>query len=149
MLTAGYTDAGAERVPPLRGEDTIVLHSRRKKAALYDANDGMQYVEQVEGEVAIIGHFENGDSITFRDLNLPAGQKVLIRGGGIDGTGTFELRQGKADGPLLGTVAVEHTGDGEFVEIPAILTGDGGLMDVSIVARTRGVLGLNWIEFKK
>mgnify|MGYP003319913965 FL=1 len=127
----------------------IVLHSRRKKAALYDVNNGMQYVEQVEGEVAIIGHFENGDSITFRDLNLPAGQKALIRAGGIDGTGTFELRAGNARGPLLGSVAVKHTGDGEFVEIPATLKGNGGLLDLCIVARTSGVLGLNWIEFQK
>jgi len=149
VLTAGYTDTGAESVPPLRGEDTIVLHSRRKKAALYDANDGMQYVEQVEGEAAIIGHFENGDSITFRDLNIPADQKILIRAGGINGTGTFELRQGKADGPLLGSVVVKHTGDGEFVEIPATIAGDGGLIDLCVVARTRGVLGLNWIEFNK
>ena len=149
VLTAGYTDIGAEGAQPLRGEATVVLHSRRKKAALYDANDGMQYVEQVEGEVAIIGHFESGDSITFRDLNLPAGQKVLIRAGGIDGTGTFELRAGNARGPLLGAVAVKHTGDDEFVEIPTTLKGNGGLLDICIVARTSGVLGLNWIEFQK
>ena len=80
----------------------------------------------------------------IRDLNLAADQKVLIRAGGIDGTGTFELRAGNARAPVLGSVAVKHTGDGEFVEIPATLKGKGDLLDLCIVARTSGVLGLNW-----
>jgi hypothetical protein len=33
-----------------RGKNSVVLNSRRKKAALYDVNRGMAYVEQVEGE---------------------------------------------------------------------------------------------------
>ena len=148
VLTAGYTDAGAEGMPPLRGEKTIVLHSRRKKAALYDANYGMQYVEQVEGEKGIIGHFQNGDAIVFRELNLAEVSKILVRAGGIDGTGRFELRAGSAKGKLLAAVKVKSTGDGEFVELPAKLkTND--LTDVWVIAKTKGVLGLNWIEFQK
>lgn len=148
VLTAGYTDSGAEGMPPLRGEKTIVLHSRRKKAALYDANYGMQYVEQVEGEKGIIGHFQNGDAIVFRELNLAEVSKILVRAGGIDGTGRLELRAGSAKGKLLAAVKVKSTGDGEFVELPAKLkTRD--LTDVWVIAKTKGVLGLNWIEFQK
>ena len=148
VLTAGYTDAGAEDMPPLRGEKTIVLHSRRKKAALYDANYGMQYVEQVEGEKGIIGHFQNGDAIVFRELNLAEVSKIIVRAGGIDGTGRLELRAGSAKGKLLAAVKVKFTGDGEFVELPAKLkTRD--LTDVWVIAKTKGVLGLNWIEFQK
>ena len=54
------------------------FHSRRK-AALYDANYGMQYVEQVEGEKGIIGHFQNGDVILFRELNLAEVSKISAR----------------------------------------------------------------------
>ena len=149
VLTAGYTDAGAAGVPPLRGEATVVLHSRRKKAALYDINHGMQYVEQVEGEVGIIGHFKNGDYIIFRDLNLATIESVLVRAGGIDKGGRFELRQDSPKGTLLVSVKVESTGEGEFLELPANLKNDKGLIDVCVIAKTKGVLGLNWIEFQK
>ena len=149
LLTAGYTDAGAEGAQPLRGEATIVLHSRRKKAALYDVNHGMQYVEQVEGEVGIIGHFENGDAIVFRELNLTGIKSVTVRAGGIDKGGCFELRQGSPKGRLLASVKVKSTGDGEFLELPTKLKNAKGLTDVCVVAKTKGVLGLNWIEFKK
>jgi len=149
LLTAGYTDAGAEGAQPLRGEATIVLHSRRKKAALYDVNHGMQYVEQVEGEVAIVGHFENGDAIIFRDLNLTGIKGVIVRAGGLDKAGRFELRQGSAKGRLLASVKVKATGEGEFLELPAKLKNARGLADVCVVAKTKGVLGLNWIEFQK
>ena len=149
VLTAGYTDIGAEGAQPLRGEATVVLHSRRKKAALYDINHGMQYVEQVEGEVGIIGHFKNGDYIIFRDLNLATIESVLVRAGGIDQGGRFELRQGSPKGTLLVSVKVESTGEGEFLELPANLKNAQGLIDVCVIARTKGVLGLNWIEFKQ
>jgi cytochrome c len=149
LLTAGYTDEGAEGAQPLRGEATIVLHSRRKKAALYDVNHGMQYVEQVEGEVAIVGHFENGDAIIFRDLNLTGIKSILVRAGGLDKAGQFELREGSAKGKLLASVKMKATGGGEFLELPAKLRNAGGLTDVCVVAKTKGVLGLNWIEFQK
>ena len=148
VLTAGYTDAGAQGMPPLRGESTIVLHSRRKKAALYDANYGMQYVEQVEGEIGIIGHFQNGDAIVFRELNLADVSKVLVRAGGIDGAGCFEMRAGSVKGKLLAAVKVKESGNAEFTELPAKLKAKG-LTDVWVIAKTKGVLGLNWIEFQK
>ena len=147
-LTAGYSDAGAKGMPPLRGESTIVLHSRRKKAALYDANHGMQYVEQVEGEVGIIGHFQNGDHIIFRELNLDDVSKVLVRAGGIERGGRLELRVGSPQGKLLAAVKVKVAGNAAFAELPAPLKAKG-LTDICVVAKTKGVLGLNWIEFQK
>jgi len=148
VLTAGYTDSGAEGAPALRGESTIVLHSRRKKAALYDVNYGMQYVEQVEGEKGIIGHFNDGDAIIFRELNLKGISNVIVRAGGLDKAGRFELREGSAQGRLLASVKVKATGAGEFLELSAKLRNAKGLTDVCVVAKTKGVLGLNWIEFK-
>ena len=148
VLTAGYTDAGAKGMPPLRGESTIVLHSRRKKAALYDANHGMQYVEQVEGEVGIIGHFQNGDHIIFRELNLDDVSKVLLRAGSIERGGRLELRVGSPQGKLLAAVKVKAAGNAAFAELPAPLKAKG-LTDICVVAKTKGVLGLNWIEFQK
>jgi cytochrome c len=154
ILTAGYTDAGAEGAPPLRGETSVVLHSRRKKAALYDLNRGMAYIEQVEGEKGILGHFEDGDHIIFCDLRLDGIRSLVIRAGGLTGqAGRLELRKDNPGGTLLASVEVTPTGDGEFVEIPAELAGGGGLTDVCVVARfdrpAGQVLGLNWIEFRE
>lgn len=150
ILTAGYTDFGAEGAPPLRGEARVVIHSRRKKAALYDENHGMQYVEQVEAEVGVIGHFEDGDFIVFRDLNLDGIKRVIVRAGGLsEQTGKLELRQDSPDGKLLAAVKVKPTGDAEFPEIPVELSAAAGLIDLCVVARLAEgqVLGLNWIEF--
>lgn len=153
ILTAGYTDAGADGAPPLRGESTIVLHSRKKKAALYDANHGMDYVEQVEGERGILGLFEKGDHITWKELNLKGIKSLLVRAGGLgEATGSFELRQGTPEGKLLARVKVPATGEGEYKEIEVKLRGKPGLTDVCVVAKPKGksgVLGLNWIEFKE
>jgi hypothetical protein len=109
----------------------------------------MQYVEQVEGEVAIVGHFENDDAIIFRDLNLSDIRSILVRAGGLDKSGRFELREGSAKGRLLASVKVKGTGGGEFLELPAKLRNAGGLADVCVVAKTKGVLGLNWIQFNE
>ena len=75
-----------------------------------------------------------------------------IRGtfeGGIDKGGRFELRQGSPKGKLLASVKVKPTGEGEFLELPTKLKNAKSLTDVCVVAKTKGVLGLNWIEFKE
>ena len=150
LLTAGYTDAGAEGALPLRGESTIVLHSRRKLAALYDVNHGMQYVEGAAAENGLVGLFENDDFIIIRDLNLGGINKILVRAGNLTkAAARFELRQGSPRGRLLASVNVKPTGEGEFAEFPAQLQTAKGLTDVCVVAKTKGVLGMNWIEFRE
>ena len=156
ILSAAYTDDGKRAtLPRLRGEGSVVLHSRRKKAALYDANHGMAYVEHAYGEKAIVGHFKNGAHILWRDLNLKGITQITVRAGCFDKEGgTFELRGGSPAGPLLATVEVKPSGqadEGEFLSIPAKLTHGSGLTDLCVVARCAaktGELSLNWIEFQ-
>ena len=153
VLTASYTDDGkGGTMPRLRGEGTVVLHSRRKKAALYDLNRGMAYVEQVEGEKGIIGHFKDGAYIVFRELNLDGVRGITVRAGCFDAKGgRLELHRDGPGGALLGKVDVKPTGEDEFLELPATLIRAGGVTDVCVVDRCADkntVLGLNWIEFK-
>jgi cytochrome c len=153
ILNASYTDDGKQgTMPRLRGEGSIVLHSRKKKAAFYDSNHGMAYVESVEGEKGILGHFKDGSHILWRDLNLAEIRHIKARAGCFGAAGgIFELRSGSPTGSLLASLEVKPTGEGEFLELPATLTNPTGLTDVCVVAHCKdpaAVLGLNWIEFQ-
>jgi len=156
ILTAAYTDDGKQAtMPRLRGEGSVVLHSRRKKAALFDENHGMAYVEHAYGEKAIVGHFKDGAHILWRDLNLTGISRLTVRAGCFDTKGgTLELRRGSPTGPVLASVEVKPSGqadEGEFLSIPATLTNANGLTDLCVVARCADKnteLGLNWIEFQ-
>jgi len=152
ILTASYTDDGkAGAMPRLRGEDTVLLHSRRKKAVLYDINHGMNSVEQVEGETGLVGHFNDGDYIIFRQLNLDGIHRLNIRAGCFgERGGDLELRKNSPSGEMLASVQVKPTGEGKFLDIPVELANVRGLSDICVIARCgskRTVLGLNWIEF--
>jgi len=85
-----------------RGENSVVLHSRRKKAELYDVNRGMAYVEQVEGEKGLLGHFKDGAHINFLGLNLDGIRHLIVRAGCLDTKGAkLELRKDSPTGALL------------------------------------------------
>jgi hypothetical protein len=66
LIVAALTELGGALVHSVRGRDNegaVVLHSRRKKAALYDFNQGMAYVEGMEAEQGILGQFKDGAHI--------------------------------------------------------------------------------------
>ena len=155
ILTATYTDDGKQgSMPRLRGESSVVLHSRRKKAALYDENHGMAYIEHAYGEKAIVGYLKDGTHIVWRDLNLSGISRLTVRAGSFDTKGgTLEIRRGSPTGPLLARVDVPPIGAGdgnEFLSLPATLINANDLTDVCVIARCADkstVLGLNWIEF--
>jgi cytochrome c len=151
VLTAAYTDDGkGGTLPRLRGEQTIVLHSRKKKAALYDTTHGMSAVEQVEGETGLIGRFNDGAHITFKDIRLDGIKQLTVRAGSFKPTAAaFELRKGSPAGELLARVPLPHTAEGKFEDIVIPLTATG-LHDLCVVARCEksGEAGLNWIEFR-
>lgn len=151
VLTGTYTDDGkGGTLPRLRGEQSIVLHSRKKKAALADANHGMSAVEQVEGETGLIGRFNDGAHILFRDIRLDGIKQLTVRAGSFKTTAAaFELRIGSPKGELVARVPLPHTAEGKFEDIVIPLSYQG-LHDLCIVARCEksGEAGLNWIEFR-
>jgi cytochrome c len=152
VLTAAYTDDGKQAtMPRLRGEGTVVLHSRRKKAALYDAHNGVACVEHVYGEKGMVAHLKNGSHLIWRDINLAGVRSIKLRAGCFDAKGgAIEMRSGSPTGPLLASVSVAPTGDDAFVELPASLSDATGLTDLYVLARCADnttVLGVNWIEF--
>ncbi len=152
VLTASYTDDGKQAtMPRLRGESTVVLHSRKKKAALYDAHQNVACVEHVYGEKGIAAHLRNGSHLLWRDMNLEGIRSITLRAGCFDTKGgAIEVRRGSPAGELLASVQVTPTGDETFLELPAALAAVKGLSDVCVLARCADdttVLGLNWIEF--
>lgn len=151
VLTAAYTDDGkAGTLPRLRGEQSIVLHSRKKKAALYDANHGMAAVEQVEGETGLIGRFQDGAHIVFKDIRLDGIKQITVRAGSFKPTSAaLELRKDGPKGQILARVPLPHTAEGKFEDLVVPLSAEG-LHDLCIVARCEksGEAGLNWIEFR-
>ena len=153
VLSAEYTDSGSTYAPALKGESKIILHARKKKAALFDENHGMDFVDQAYGEIGIVGHFEDGDYIVWRDLNLQGIQSVTVRAGSMGSRpGWVELREGSANGKILSRIQITVTGeDTEFIEQPAELNGASGLTDICVITRFDDpddqILGINWIEF--
>jgi cytochrome c len=151
VVKALYTDDGkGGTLPRLQGEKTIVLHSRRKKAALCDENFGAALVEQVEGEIGLIGRFPNGAHIIFKDINLRGITRAVVRAGNFkQGPAVLELRKDGPRGPLLASLSLASTGEGKFEDTSAAID-SSELLNLCVVARCAdgGEAGLNWIEFQ-
>ena len=151
IITAGYTDNGADGAPAITGEAVHVLHSRTKKAAFFDTRSGTDIVDEYEGELTIVGRFADGDYVSFTDVRLTGIGSVSFRAGALgDKGGSFELRSDGPDGMLLAQVDVPPSVGYRTKRVP--ITVPGGTHDLFVVASAeKGYaeksLGLNWLIF--
>ncbi|QXD25613.1 PQQ-dependent sugar dehydrogenase [Opitutia bacterium ISCC 51] len=151
VLTAEYTDQGSGNAAPLRGESSVILHARKKKAALYDEASGMEYVDMA-GDGGILGHFTDGDYIIWKELDLEGITDITANAANLGSrTGRIELRNGSPNGPLLSSIQIPVTENHAYSEIGASLQNAKGLSNVCVVVHfdqpDGQTIGLNWIEF--
>jgi putative heme-binding domain-containing protein len=151
VITASYTDDGADGAAAITGEAVHVLHSRLKKAAFFDTRRGVELIDEYEGEHTIVGHFADADYVSFTGVRLAGIDRVTLRAAALGATGgRFELRSDAPDGPLLAAVEVEPGSPYRVIDVP--LKDPGGLIDLYVVARAETAakkksLGLNWLIF--
>ena len=151
VITASYTDDGADGAAAITGEAVHVLHSRLKKAAFFDTRRGVELIDEYEGEHTIVGHFADGDYVSFNGMRLAGIDRVTLRAGALGETGgRFELRSSGPDGPLLAEVQVPPGSPYRAIQVP--LEDPSGLIDLYLVARAETAakkksLGLNWLVF--
>lgn len=136
VLSASYADNGAAGAPPLAGEATVVLHSRRKLAAASERRHGVELMEVFV--VGPSGRFSNGGWIAFDDVDLHGIDRVdcsVAQAGMADAV--LELHASAPDGPLLGKCAVPSSKGAELV-LPAaipLLRRPEGSYSLFVVAR--------------
>lgn len=138
LLTASYRDAGAEGAPPLTTEARVVLHDRKRRAALYDESHQVSVLEvsTLLRNRRICAQLGAGSHLVFHEVNLAgiARVEVEISAGNGHG-GLLELRADSPSGPLIGQVEVPETGQWDQWKTLSIpITDPGGLHDLHVVA---------------
>ncbi len=150
-ITASYTDRGAENAANITGKSTHILHTRMKKAAFFDTRRGVELIDEYEGEHTIVGHFADGDYVSFRDVLLKGIEAVTFRAAALNPAGgRFELRADAPDGELVADVVLKSQGGYGYYKRK--LTDPGRLVDLYLIARSdapgpQKTMGLNWLIF--
>lgn len=155
QLEATYTDLGRDEIPALSGSGSIVLRSRHIQAESADEFKGTQALnaDQAEGK-RFMGAIEHDGFLRFNQISLEQTKQIVVRAASAGAGGTVEVHQGKADGPLLGSVAVEVNGDWHaFTEKVIDLKDPSGRDDVYLVFKNEknrgGLMNVDSIEFRR
>jgi cytochrome c len=140
VLTASYTDRGANGQPPQTGTAQVVLHARRMRAALFDTSHAVEVMEvaTLHRHRRVCAQLAAGSHLRFADVALTGIAEVACEVSASTGHGgVLELRSGAPDGPLVGRVVVPVTGQWDewrVVRLP--VTDPGGVHDLYVVGGT-------------
>lgn len=138
LLTACYRDHGADGTPPLTTEARVVLHARSKRAALFDAAEGVTVMEvaTLKRSRRICAQLGAGSHLVFKDVNLAGIVRVEAEiSAGAGHGGILELRADHPAGPLVGRVEVPVTGEwASWKTIHLPVSDPGGVRDLYVVA---------------
>ena len=160
-ITATYTDKGAPGASALRGQDTVVLHTKRKEAEFFDATgrlgagtsgDPGVVVEAASDDLgggSNIGYAEAGDWFRWDVMNLTNISTITLRAASDAGGADWEVRTGSPDGPTVAKIRVNPTPGWQKYEYfsgtvsGATTTVSGPLYFVQLT----GGSNVNWIDF--
>jgi glucose/arabinose dehydrogenase len=111
VLSARYTDDGADDLPALTGTDQVTLQPKRKQAQFYTDASGVttqNAQDPVEGGGQRLTNVNHGDWTAYAPVNLLNIEEVRFRVRSDLG-GNIEVRQDAPDGPVLGVAEVPDT----------------------------------------
>lgn len=143
LLTASYRDAGADGAPPLTTEARVVLHDRKRRAALYDDAHQVSVLEvsTLLRSRRICTQLGVGSHLVFKDVNLAGIARIDVEISASTGHGgVLELRADSPTGPLIGKIEIPETGQWDKWKTLSIpITAPGGQHDLyALAASTPG-----------
>ena len=160
-ITATYTDKGAPGASALTGQDTVVVHTKRKEAEFFDATgrtgggtngDPGVVVEAASdslGGGSNIGYIEPGDWIRWDVMNLTNIGTITLRAASDAGGADWEVRTGSPDGPAVAKIRVEPTaGWQSYQYFSGTVSGDTATVSGPLYfVQLTGGSNINWIDF--
>ncbi|OKI00782.1 glycosyl hydrolase [Streptomyces sp. CB02923] len=142
VFDAEYTDRGANGQPPLTTHDQAVTQPRHRQAEHFGTSRGVRIVTHTPAHGGrTVGDIHHGDWIAFKPYLVKNAKNFTARVSSAGTGGTLEIRTGRADGRLLGSVKVPVTGGWEtFVDVGTALNGSppGGTTTLYLVFKGSG-----------
>ncbi|MFD7663944.1 PQQ-dependent sugar dehydrogenase [Streptomyces sp. NPDC059788] len=142
VFDAEYTDRGANGQPPLTAHDQAVTQPRHRQAEHFGTSQGVRVVSHAPAHGGrTVGDIHHGDWIAFQPYIVKNAKQFTARVSSAGAGGTLEIRTGRADGRLLGSVKVPVTGGWEtFVDVGTALNGSppGGTTTLYLVFKGSG-----------
>ncbi|WP_341841593.1 PQQ-dependent sugar dehydrogenase [Chitinophaga caseinilytica] len=150
LLTARYTDKGANGIEALTGQQFIMLRHPKLEAEERDTDQQIRFVNWIS-QLLSYGVANDGSSFVFKNIDLGgisrARFRVQLQGAG----GTLELRMGAKDGPVAATLKVPAGDKGEWVELTAPVKANPGRQDLWFVFSNPGqgtLFNIDWTLFE-
>ena len=155
LFSARYTDGGANGIPPLNGQDYIVLHNPLIQAEDFVAGN-VRIATVTTAFLSYVYDLQNGRYMLFRNIDLTQIRRVGYRAQESGAGGTVELRLDSLGGPLVSQVRIPAgnatgaaTGWKERLGPVAETTGQHDLYVVfkNDDAGNSGLFNLDWLKF--
>ncbi len=149
LISAAYTDRGANGIEPMTTRQVLALRNPKVKAVMADENKDMSKVNFNNMDLAVL---PNDAYVAFKDIDLTGIQSIMLTAGGQGSGGEFELHLGSPTGTLVGKAVVEPKAGMQMVTIDT--KGQQGSHDLYFVNKITKVVGqpflaLASLEFKQ
>ncbi|MET8912033.1 ThuA domain-containing protein [Micromonospora sp. NPDC004551] len=156
LLSAQYTDGGANGAPELVGSTRAELQTKSKEAEHFDGQSGIQVLDRATASAGKrIGDIDHGEWINFGPVNLRNIDSVTFGVASGSSGGDIEVRADSPTGQLLGRATIGGTGGWDNVVSPTVeLTDPGRTVTLYLVfvnpnqtGGTPDLMALDWLRF--
>ncbi len=149
LMSARYTDGGANGIEALTGQRYIMLRHPKLEAEDRDFDHNMHFLNYIS-QLLSYGNAKDGSYFMYKNIDLTrvtrARFRVMLQGAG----GTIELRVSAKDGPKVCELKVPAGNKGEWVELEAPVQNSTTPQDLYFVFSNPGqtyLFSLDWTFF--
>ncbi|MCA1036608.1 carbohydrate-binding protein [Bacillus infantis] len=129
--------------------ETFISPYSKIQAEDYSAVSGLKTEVAIDsGGGKFTGHADNGDYLLFKNVEFVDGTVSLNMRVATENKTVVELRTGRPDGKLIGSLDISNTGGWQSWKTKtAEITGARGIQDLYVVFK--GAVNVNWLQFSK
>lgn len=155
LLSARYTDQGANGIPPLNGHDHILLRNPLMQAEDFDAGN-VRIATVTTAFMSYVYGIQHGSYISFQDIDLTHVRRIGYRAQASGTGGTIEVHLDSIGGPVVSHLEIPagnfSGAEAGWKEVMAQMDEINRVHDLYIVfvngeAGDKALFSVDWLKF--
>lgn len=148
-----YTDKGANNMPPIKTQKTLVFRSPKVEAEDYEINKGVQRIRPNGGDLSFTSNTKDGHYFGFNRIDLTGVKNISFNMTPTPVDAKIVIRIGSSEGKIIGEKSFEAGGNsGDFKVENIEIKATTGLHDLYFIFESKeesSLMSVDWIEFRE